>query len=149
MAVSGKAELNYFYMHFKDADYAVRKAQETDHGLAGSYFSRQAILSTVFASEALINRVLHEFLPDKSLHDSAERLSIPEKWLWAPIICTRDHQAPITFSKSQEPFQSFSELVRIRNEMVHSHANSFLPAVKTDDTITVHTDSTEETTEHP
>jgi hypothetical protein len=55
-------ELNLFYMHYNDAKMFAKWAEERQNEKVNpSIYSRHAIISTVFASEALINRVINEW----------------------------------------------------------------------------------------
>ena len=131
-----QAELNLFYLHFNDAKTFCEMAHEKHIGFSG-FYERHVILSTVFASEALINRVLSMFssIPKKSW----ERLSIQAKWLKAPLVCISASKASFTqtFDKSMEPYQSFRELIEIRNWFAHPKVDQFVPAIRRNWTITI------------
>ena len=129
-----KIELNFFYAHYKDAQKFVDLAEEEfakdEKSTLVSYFARHCLLSTVFASEALINKVYDDFYLGK-VGDEAfnviDRLSIPEKWLLAPKLCgARDLNK--NFDKGEDVFQTFVELVKIRNAWVHAKTGIYLDA---------------------
>jgi|GEM_PF-2542831 len=118
-------ELNFFYMHYRDAEKFLELAEEElakdKNGRLISYFSRHCLLSTVFASEALINRVYAEFYIgkfDDDTFNTINKLSIQEKWLLAPKFCNAKDITK-TFNKGENVFQTFVELVKIRNSWVH------------------------------
>ena len=137
-------ELNFFYLHYNDAKTFARWAIEKKEGdVNPSIYVRHAILSVVFASEALINRVLVEFSTDPKIFEILEKLSIPDKWYLAPYICS-DNLILMPFIKGVEPFQSFKELVNIRNWLAHPKKNVFLDADLDPNSSIVMIDSKEE-----
>ncbi|NIQ12848.1 MAG: hypothetical protein GTO02_00085, partial [Candidatus Dadabacteria bacterium] len=70
-------ELNFFYMHYNDAKkFAEWSSEKRDGDVNPSIYVRHAIISVVFASEALINRVLVEFAPESKLYEILEKNSI-------------------------------------------------------------------------
>jgi hypothetical protein len=135
-----EAELNFFYMYLRDAEKLAEWADEADKHKSKlrSLCVRHAILSVVFASEALINRVLDAFYLAGSGKNIIERFSITEKWKVAPLVCGKRRPGEKTFDASAEPFQSFAELITIRNWLVHPKAGEFVDARhKQGETITV------------
>jgi hypothetical protein len=119
-----RAELSLFYLHSEDAKHFARLAR--CEARYENFHARHSILSVVFAAEALINKVLFRFsgLPEPVL-ENVERMSLEDKWVLAPAICGASGRA---FDKSREPFQSFQELIRWRNELVHPKPRLFLDA---------------------
>lgn len=118
-------ELNFFYMHYNDARKFAEWAKSQREGDANpSIYARHAIISTVFASEALINRVLSEFAVDTAVAETLERASILEKWCVVPFVCRE--LAPAPLNQGEEPFQSFKELVQIRNWLAHPKVEAFV-----------------------
>ena len=70
-------ELNFFYMHYNDAKQFAKWAFETRDGdVNPSIYVRHSIISVVFASEALINRVLAEFATEPSVSIILEKSNI-------------------------------------------------------------------------
>jgi hypothetical protein len=129
-----KIELNFFYMHYKDANKFLELAGEefakVPKGILESYFARHCLLSAVFASEALINKVYGEFYVGKVGDDAfitIDKLSIPEKWLLAPKLCGAKDITQ-TFDKGGDVFQTFVELIKIRNSWVHPKTGIYLDA---------------------
>ena len=121
-------ELNFFYMHYNDAKQFTKWAFEgIDGSVNPSIYVRHAIISVVFASEALINRVLAEFATDATVSEILEKASILDKWYLSPIICSGGAQ-PAPFEKGAEPYQSFKELIQIRNWLAHPKVETFLKA---------------------
>lgn len=123
-------ELNFFYMHYNDAKMFAKWAEERhqDKDANPSIYARHGIISTVFASEALINRVLIEFSTDKNLFDILEKANILDKWYLAPHLCCGKGNTPEPFDKGVEPYQSFKELIQIRNWLAHPKVEVFLSA---------------------
>jgi len=121
-------ELNFFYMHYNDAKKFTEWASEKRNGdVNPSIYVRHAIISVVFASEALINRVLAEFATDSNISNVLERASILDKWYLAPFLCSENGQS-IPFDVGAEPYQSFKELIQIRNWLAHPKVETFLKA---------------------
>jgi hypothetical protein len=124
--------INY-YLHYNDAKKCSEWAKEAeDEGSPlCSLYARHSIMSVVFASEALINRVINQFSIISDLLKDIEKLSIQEKWHIAPLLCRDKDWEPETFDKGMEPFQSFSELIKIRNWLVHPKVEIFVDAEST------------------
>lgn len=121
-------ELNFFYMHYNDAKQFAKWAFETcDSDVNPSIYARHSIISVVFASEALINRVLAEFATDSNVSVLLEKSSILDKWYLSPFLCTAGEK-PVPFEKGAEPYQSFKELIQIRNWLAHPKVEIFLKA---------------------
>ncbi|HTY11506.1 MAG TPA: hypothetical protein VMF88_10580 [Bacteroidota bacterium] len=132
--LEAKIELNFFYVHYRDAEKFLELAEEEftkdQKGKLISYFARHCLLSTVFASEALINKVYSEFYIGKVGDDTfkaIDKLSLPEKWLLAPKFCGVEVSTK-GFDKAGNVFQTFVELVRIRNSWVHPKTGIYLDA---------------------
>ena len=84
-------------------------------------YARTAVLLFVLATEALINRVLDCFVREdlpRFVKDKTSQLPLDMKWYMAPLLCA-DETHHTTFQAGREPFQSFRELIRIRNSCVH------------------------------
>ena len=115
-------------MHYNDAKQFVKWAFEARDGKVNpSIYVRHAIISVVFASEALINRVLAEFATDSSVSVILEKSSILDKWYLSPFLCSGNTK-PVPFDKGAEPYQSFKELIQIRNWLAHPKVETFLKA---------------------
>ena len=123
-----EAELNLFYMHHRDAETLTRWADEEESKLR-SLYARHAILSVVFAAEALINRVLISFLGPEALPHALEKLNIQEKWTIAPVLIKAEPGAHIWFDAGKPPFQGFVELIKLRNWFVHPKPDEFIDAI--------------------
>ncbi len=132
--MNDKVELNFFYLHIHDAEKFCDLAEKETSKLK-SFYSRHAILSVVYATEALINRVLDDFLLPSLSIKNIEKLSTFDKWMIAPFVCGKEIPVNTPFDKSREPFQSLKELIRIRNWLVHPKPGEYLEAQKRDDTI--------------
>ena len=132
--MNDKVELNFFYLHIHDAEKFCELALKETSKLK-SFYARHAILSVVFAAEALINRLLDDFLLPSISTKSIEKLSTFDKWIIAPFVCGKEISVSTPFSKSKEPFQSLKELIRIRNWLVHPKPGKYLDAQKSEDTI--------------
>ena len=136
MNTQHQVELNFVYLHKKDAEKFVLLAEEEKSKLQ-SFYARHAILSSVFAIEALVNKILNDFYILPNGYKSYERLGIREKLFKLPLVCGKDKPIGKTFDQSKKPFQSFSELVDIRNWMVHPKNGRFVEAHKNPETITI------------
>ncbi len=125
---SVNVELNFFYMHYNDAKkFAAWASEKRDGDVNPSIYVRHAIISVVFASEALINRVLTEFTADPKISNILEKSNILDKWYLAPFLCSGNVQ-PQPFDIGAEPYQSFKELIQIRNWLAHPRVETFLNA---------------------
>ena len=121
-------ELNFFYLHYNDAKTLAEWARERQNeSVNPSIYARHAILSVVFAAEALINRVLVEFSSAPDVFDVLEKYSILDKWTLAPFLCA-PNDSPEPFDMGKEPMQSFKELVQLRNWLAHPKVDNFFPA---------------------
>jgi hypothetical protein len=121
-------ELNFFHMHYNDAKtFAAWAGERSNDGVHPSIYVRHAILSVVFASEALINRVLSELGHGPDLGKCLDKSGILDKWLLAPIVCAQT-SPPVPFDRSGEPVQSFKELIQIRNWLAHPKVDNYFPA---------------------
>ncbi len=131
-------ELNFYYLHSKDAEmFALwAKQEEEKKSKLKSLHARHAILSAIFTCESLINLVLADFYIPKSGSKSIDRLSLYDKWFTAPLICTKN-QTMKTFDKSVEPFQSFAELIKIRNWLVHPKPDIYVDGTLDEGSITI------------
>ena len=56
-----------------------------------------------------------------------EKASILDKWYLSPFICSGNPQ-PAPFEKGVEPYQSFKELIQVRNWLAHPKVETFLKA---------------------
>jgi len=121
-------ELNFFYTHWNDAKTFAKWAKlPPDQEVHPSLYVRHSIISVVFASEALINRVLSEFTLDSNVSKIVDKVSLMDKWYLAPFLCSRADKI-VPFEKGKEPYQSFKELIQIRNWLAHPKVETFLEA---------------------
>ena len=129
-------------MHLRDAKklHALAKSEKTK---LRSLYARHSILSVVFAFEAIINRVYDDLYLNQVNPNPFEKLSLFEKWLVAPLVCGKNKPIGTKFDRSKEPFQSFQELISIRNWFVHPKPGDYVPAVETPWTILIETGSSE------
>lgn len=135
--INYEVELNFFYMHYNDA-VTFHKLAKLEKTKLKSLYARHSILSVVFSLEALINRVYAELYIGNVPIEQIDKLETFNKWLIAPFLCGKDNKTiGKGFDKSREPFQSFKELLAIRNFLVHPKADKFIPAIKQDATITI------------
>jgi hypothetical protein len=115
-----KSKVNSFHYLYQDAEYFHQIAQKPDVGFDGVRASRTALLLYILSLEALINRALDHFLPER-LHDffleREERFSLEEKWLLLPLL-TSGH-GDQQFDRSRYPWSHFVELIKIRNDFAH------------------------------
>jgi len=78
------------------------------------HFSLAKIL-LVASAEAYINEVAAIEIRGKSSQDEFDKLSIIGKWLFLPKLI----KMKTIFRLDRDPLQSFSELVRSRNKLIH------------------------------
>jgi len=135
-------ELSLLYMHLRDARKFDNLAKSEKTKLR-SLYARHSTLSVVFALEAIINRVYDDFYLNQVKPNPFEKLNLIEKWIVAPLVCGKDKPIGKKFDRSKEPFQSFEELIRIRNWFVHPKPGDYVPAVETPWTILIEMDSLE------
>jgi hypothetical protein len=128
-------ELNFHYLHYRDAK-AFTELANKERSKLKSLYARHAILSVVFASEALINRIINDFYIPKTGDKTIEKLSIIDKWYIAPLTCA-ENKSMDSFDSSKEPLQSFTELIKIRNWLVHPKPGKFVNATTKGATITL------------
>lgn len=123
-------QLNFFYMHYNDAKMFAKWAEDRnlDSDANPSIYARHGIISSVFASEALINRVLNDFGKDREVFNTLEKASILDKWYLAPYLCCDSESSGNSFIKGEEPFQSFKELISIRNWLAHPKVEIYINA---------------------
>jgi phosphotransferase system HPr-like phosphotransfer protein len=124
-----QVELSFVYLHARDASKFVTLAEEEQSKLK-SLYARHAILSCVFAIEALANKIANEFYILPSGYDTFEKLGLRQKVFILPLVCGKDRPIGHTFDQSKEPFQSFCELVNIRNWLVHPKTKNYVDASK-------------------
>ena len=103
---------------YDDLEPVYIQMEGAEHGLGaayGPYFQNIALTHILCATvaEAHINIIAKERLEGK-FRDNFERISIEGKWLFLPKI-----SGNATFVQGAEPFQSFSKLIKYRNELVH------------------------------
>lgn len=123
-----EVEVNFFYLHYHDAEKLVEWAEAEDSKLK-SLYARHAVLAVVFASEALANRLLSRLPLSKVAAGGVEKLGIREKWSLIPFLMTGKPETREWFDTSREPFQSFGELVKIRNWLAHPKSGEYVAAI--------------------
>jgi hypothetical protein len=79
-------------------------------------FAQSAILTLVFAAEALINSVIGDFAPEE-FKAKLMKLSLWKKFACVPGLCGGIVAQP--FDPEQEPFKTFLAMVATRHEWVH------------------------------
>ena len=94
--MNDKVELNFFYLHIHDAEKFCDLTEKETSKLK-SFYSRHAILSVVYATEALINRVLDDFLLPSLSTKNIEKLSTFDKWMFAPFVCGKEIPVNVPF----------------------------------------------------
>jgi hypothetical protein len=114
--------VNSFHYLYSDAEYMLKVIRSLDESsdFETVRLSRSAILLYVFSLEALINRVLATFLPEK-LQDffieKEDRFSLADKWQLLPLITDTDPET--AFDTSSYPWGHFVELIKLRNDYIH------------------------------
>ena len=102
----------------KDAKQAATKDDreaEVNHSIG-------AIVLLLLSTEGLINRVYEEFIrskfPSWVNEEMMDKWSFTMKWYFAPLLFEFNDNAK-TFEVDKEPWQSFSELKKIRDYFAH------------------------------
>lgn len=100
--------LEPIYIQMEGAEYDIGNAY-------GPHLQHLALthILCIATAEAHINQIAKNILSGKFL-DQFEKVPLEGKWLFLPKFIGRD-----SFDQGQEPFQSFSRLVKFRNELVH------------------------------
>jgi len=103
---------------YDDLEPIYIQMEGAEHGIGaayGPYFQNIALthILCATAAEAHINIIAKGRLEGK-FRENFEKISIEGKWLFLPRILGNT-----TFDQGAEPFQSFSKLIKYRNELVH------------------------------
>ena len=138
--INGKVSLNFYYL-FKNDSLHLAESAEKEQSKLKSVYARHSILSAVFASEAFINRIFDDFYVPGGYKLIERKMPLEEKWMLAPLTCRPDPDG--TYDRSAQPFQSFSELIKIRNWFAHPKSDNFFPA-SLDSNSTITTENDEE-----
>jgi hypothetical protein len=128
MDTQHEVELNFFYLHWRDAQKLVEWADENRESKLRSLYARHAILSCVFAVEAMTNKLVSDFYLNPTGLKSFQKLPLRDRLFALPLVCGIGQPVGRTLDQSKEPFQSFSELVDIRNWLVHPKGGTFIGA---------------------
>lgn len=106
-------KLEPIYIQMEGAEYRIGAAY-------GPYLQNIAIthILCATAAEAHINGIAKGKLKGK-FKEIFEKISLEGKWLFLPKILGK-----ITFNQGSEPFQSFSKLIKYRNELIHYKGRS-------------------------
>ena len=117
-----KTVINSFHYLYGDAEHLHQLAKSPD--LAKNFervrLCRTALLLYILSSEALINRALDHFLPERSrqfILDREEKFSVEDKWSLLALLSGDPNQQGV--DKATYPWSHFAELIRIRNDYVH------------------------------
>ena len=117
-----KSFVNSYHYLYQDAEYFQQLATrpEISSSFEAVRLSRTALLLYILSLEALINRAWDHFLP-ANVHDffleREDRYSLEDKWLLLPMLVGNGQDQ---FDRSRYPWSHFAEMIRIRNEYVHS-----------------------------
>jgi hypothetical protein len=95
-----EVEVNFFYLHYYDAAKLADWAEAEGTKLK-SLYARHALLAVVFASEALVNRLLSRLPLSKVAADGIDRLGPREKWSLTPFLLTGDPKVRKSFPGSR------------------------------------------------
>jgi hypothetical protein len=116
------SEINSFHYLYGDAEYlrSILARSDDQVRFEAVRLSRSAILLYIFSLEALINKALGAFLPEKLrlfFIDREAKLGTQDKWQLLPLVATSDPNT--AFDLSAYPWSHFVELVTLRNDYVH------------------------------
>ncbi len=114
--------INSFHYLYQDAEYlhSLAKDEKYKDTFDRVRFSRTSILLYIVSLEALINRVMDNFLlgeKRKFIVEREAKFSIQDKWLLVPLLYNSEEEE--TFDTSNYPWSHFNELVNARNDFVH------------------------------
>ena len=106
-------KLEPLYIQMEGAEYRIGAAY-------GPYLQNIAITHILCATslEAHINNIAKGRLKGK-FGDIFEKISLEGKWLFLPKVLGK-----MTFNQGSEPFQSFSKLIKYRNQLIHYKGRS-------------------------
>lgn len=114
--------INSFHYLYGDAEHLHQLAKSSP--LAQDFqrvrLCRTALLLYILSLEALINRAMNHFLPERFrqfMLDREEKFSVEDKWSLLALL-SGDPSLP-GINKATYPLSHFAELVRIRNDYVH------------------------------
>ena len=102
-------ELEPVYIEMQNAQYSIGESY-------GPYLQSIATTHILCAAslEAYINAKAKDILTGARLKDQFEKISLEAKWLFLPKILGLKG-----FEPGKQPFQAFSKLIKLRNELVH------------------------------
>ena len=109
--------------------YKKAKQENENKGKKELIYSAIAIILAVSSLEAYINRFGIDFLHIETSNNKIkiwkelEWMSLEDKWIVFPKILTGK-----TFNKGENPYQTFKEIVNIRNFIVHYKAKFISPS---------------------
>jgi len=114
--------VNSFHYLYSDAEHMLKLIRSLDESsdFDTVRLSRSAILLYIFSLEALINRAIAAFLPEKLMDffiEREEKFPTADKWQLLPLLLDNDPSKK--FDKSSYPWSHFVELVGLRNDYVH------------------------------
>jgi hypothetical protein len=112
---------NPFRFIYEDAIFLQKAAESASNRDLEARYARNSVLLFIVGMEALINRVLDCFICKDFptfIREKIGDLPMDIKWYMAPLWCNDDPKVS-TYEADKEPFQSFRELITIRNSYVH------------------------------
>lgn len=112
---------NFFYL-YHDAEYLHQLAKNPvlEKDFQRVRLCRSALLLYILSLEALINRAIENFLPErlqKFMLDREDKFSVQDKWLFLTLL-SGDPALP-GIDKGIYPWSHLFELIQIRNDYVH------------------------------
>jgi len=115
-----RSSINCFHYLYQDAEWL--RSMAADPKLTEQFektrLCRTAVVLYCFSLEALINRSLDAFLPQRVNQfflEREERFKVQEKWLLLPLLATDGE----SFDTGSYPWSHFSELIALRNDFAH------------------------------
>jgi hypothetical protein len=117
-----KSQINSFHYFYSDAEHLLQliSRDQAALGFDAVRLSRSAILLYIFSLEALVNRALDAFLPERLREFVLEReakLQVDDKWQLLPLVAVTGPST--SFDTSTYPWSHFVELIALRNDYVH------------------------------
>src|SRR3990167_4401998 len=103
-------------LYYHIAKNALEKAQKDTNNFEKAQSVVTAMVFSSLCLEAFINQEYETHTETKEIFEDVERLSLETKWLLLPRLLGTGR----TFDTGAEPFQTFKELIKVRNQqLVH------------------------------
>jgi hypothetical protein len=117
----GERHPNVADLYYHTAGDAMAEAKKEIDNFEKAERISTCMVFSALCLEAYINETFHKFLETRKIIENDNTMSCETKWLMLPLLLG----AKNTFSKDKEPFQTFKELLKTRNQrLVHCKPHS-------------------------